>query len=414
MHKELTNLPVAVIGAGPIGLSAAVQLLKRGFTPVLFEASNQAGANIARWGHVRMFSPWAYNVDPAAAELLKPNGWNEPTATDFPTGNELLEQYITPLASHPEISPHLHLNTRVKSVSRLNHDLLRTEGRDKAPFVLRVSNPDGEQDMIVQAVIDASGTYQTPNWLGTHGIPALGETEAKEAIAYGVPNILGSEREQYKNRTVLVVGGGHSAFNALQDLVQLADEHKDMRVLWGVRNSSVNNVVRSPENDELQERRRLEVRIQELLEQGKIEVFTELEIEAIQQENGKLIIQSGSKTLPPVDRIIAATGFRPNLNLLAELRTSLDPATQSPTRLAPLIDPNQHSCGSVPEHGLAELSHPELGLFILGIKSYGRAPTFLLRTGYKQVLSVVSALSTDCIATAAQASTTPTPLACQG
>ena len=415
MHNETMNLPVAVIGAGPIGLSAAVQLLKRGYTPVLFEAGNQAGANIARWGHVRMFSPWAYNVDPAAAELLKQNGWSEPTATDFPTGNELLEQYVTPLAAHPEISPHLHLNTQVKYVSRLNHDLLRTKGRNEAPFVLRVSSPEGEEDMIVQAVIDASGTYQTPNWLGTHGIPALGETEAAEAIAYGVPNILGSARAQYKNRSVLVVGGGHSAFNALQDLVQLADEHQDMRVLWGVRNSSVSNVVRSPENDELQERRRLEVRIQELLEQGRIEVFTELEIDTIQRKNGKLIVQSGSKTLPPVDRIIAATGFRPNLNLLAELRTSLDPATQSPIRLAPLIDPNIHSCGSVPEHGLTELSHPESGLFILGIKSYGRAPTFLLRTGYKQVTAVVSALGTPEMSAICQTYTAaPVVSTCQG
>ncbi len=414
MHKKLTNLPVAVIGAGPIGLSAAVQLLKQGYTPILFEAESQAGANIARWGHVRMFSPWAYNLDPAAVELLKETDWNEPAANEFPTGHELLERYITPLASHPKIAPHLQLNTHVKSVSRLKHDLLRTEGRDQAPFVLRVSNLEGEQDIIVQAVIDASGTYQTPNWLGSHGIPALGENEAKEAIAYGVPNILDAGRDQYANTSVLVVGGGHSAFNALQDLVRLADEHKTMRVLWGVRNASVANVVRSPENDELQERRCLELRIQELLEQGRIEVFTELEIDKIERKAGKLIVHSGSRTLPPVDRIIAATGFRPDLSLLAELRISLDPATQSPTRLAPLIDPNKHSCGSVPEHGLSELSHPEPGVFILGIKSYGRAPTFLLRTGYKQVLSVVSALGTPCMAAAAQASTTPTPLACQG
>ncbi|WP_417223994.1 FAD-dependent oxidoreductase [Amphritea sp.] len=415
MHDQLTHLPVAIIGAGPIGLSAAAQLLKRGFTPILFEAGNQAGANIARWGHVRMFSPWSYNIDDAAATLLKQQNWPQPAAHEFPTGSELLEQYVTPLAAHPEINPHLHLNTQVQYVSRLNHDLLRTEGRDQAPFVLRVSSPEGEQDIIAQAVIDASGTYQTPNWLGTHGVPALGESESTEAIAYGVPNILGSARAQYINRSVLVVGGGHSAFNALQDLVKLADEHQDMRVLWGVRSTSVTNVVRSPENDELQERRRLEVRIQKLLEQGRIEVFTELEIDTIQRKNGKLMVQSGSKALPPVDRIIAATGFRPNLNLLAELRTSLDPATQSPIRLAPLIDPNLHSCGSVPEHGLAELSHPEPGLFILGIKSYGRAPTFLLRTGYKQVAAVVSALGTPEALTISQTFTAASAVTtCQG
>lgn len=413
MHAELTNLPVAVIGAGPIGLSAVAHLLKRGYTPILFETGDQVGANLARWGHVRMFSPWIYNIDDTSAALLKQQGWREPAANEFPTGKELLEQYVTPLASHPAIAPHLQLNTKVESVSRFNHDLLRTKDRAEAPFVLRVSGPEGERDVIAQAVIDVSGTYQTPNWLGTHGIPALGERTAADAITYGVPNILGAAREEYANKAVLVVGGGHSAFNALQDLVLLADEYKEMRVLWGIRSPST-HVVRSPVNDELQERRRLEVRIQELLEQGRIEVFTELEIDAIQRKDNQLIVHSGSRTLPPVDRIIAATGFRPNLDLLAELRTSLDPVTQSPIRLAPLIDPNLHSCGSVPEHGLAELSHPEPGLFILGIKSYGRAPTFLLRTGYKQVASVVSALGTSDMSVTTQTDNAVVASPCQG
>lgn len=393
MEKEHNKLPVAVIGAGPIGLSAAVHLLKWGYEPILIEAGDQAGANLAQWGHLRMFSPWHYNMDAAAIALLRQLDWTEPAANAFPTGKELLDHYVAPLASHPEIAPHLHLNTQVRQVSRLNHDVLRTKGRNNTPFVLRVHGPDGEQDITAQAVIDASGTYQTPNWLGTHGIPALGENAAANDIAYGVPDILGSERERYTGKTVLVVGGGHSAFNALQDLTRLGEHHKGMRVLWGVRSASVANIVRSPESDELQERRRLEVRIQELIDQGRLEPFTGLEIETIHRVNDKIVVQSGSRQLPPVDRIIAATGFRPNLGLLAELRTSLDSATQSPSLLAPLIDPNIHSCGSVPEHGVEQLTHPEPGLYIVGIKSYGRAPTFLLRTGYRQVASVVSALA---------------------
>ena len=233
--------------------------------------------------------------------------------------------------------------------------MLKTKGRDTTPFVLRVATPDGERDVIAQAVIDASGTYQTPNWLGAHGIPALGENAASNAIAYGVPDILGSARDHYTNKTVLVVGAGHSAFNALQDLAQLAEQTTDMRILWGVRSQSVANIIRSPENDELQERRLLEVRIQELLDQKKIEIHSKVEIDAIKQDNNKLIVHSGRHSLPPVDRIIAATGFRPDLSLLAELRTTIDPATQSPSRLAPLIDPNLHSCGSVPELSLIHI-----------------------------------------------------------
>lgn len=393
MKYDAENLPIAVIGAGPIGLSAAVNLLDVGLTPIVFESGNGAGSNLASWGHVRMFSPWSYNMDPVAVSLLQKKDWSEPVLTEFPTGNELLERYVQPLASHETIAPHLHFNTRVDSISRQNHDILRSEGRENAPFVVRISNFEGEHDVFVRAVIDASGTYQTPNWLGAHGIPAIGELAASHSIAYGVPNILDSASKRYAGKSVLVIGGGHSAFNALQDLVKLSDQFDGMRVFWGIRGSSVDNIVRSPENDELQERRNLEVYIQKLLKEGRIEVFTDIAIEKIKCENRKLIVQSRSYQLPPVDQIIAATGFRPDLNLLSELRTSLDPATESPVNLGPLIDPNLHSCGSVPEHGSAELSHPEFGLYIAGIKSYGRAPTFLLKTGYKQIKSITSSLA---------------------
>jgi len=393
MTYNVKNLPIAIIGAGPVGLSAAVNLIDMGLTPIVFESGSSVGSNLAKWGHVRMFSPWLYNMDPIAISLLKKTDWIEPVLSEFPTGQELLERYVIPLASHEAITPHLHLNTRVEKVSRQYHDILRNEGRKNAPFVVRTSNSEGQSDILVQAVIDASGTYQTPNWLGAHGIPALGELAASQSIIYGVPDILGPARKQYVGRTVLVVGGGHSAFNALQDLVKLSEQSDGMRVLWGIRGSSANNIVRSPENDELQERRRLEMHIQKLLDEGKIEVFTNIAIESMNYENGKLILQNRSGQLPPVDQIIAATGFRPDLDVMSELRTSLDSATQSPAALGPLIDPNLHTCGSVPEHGAAELSHPESGLYIVGIKSYGRAPTFLLRTGYKQVKSVASALA---------------------
>ncbi|TVU72751.1 NAD(P)-binding domain-containing protein [Cobetia crustatorum] len=394
--QPITQLPVAVIGAGPIGLSAAVHLLEAGIEPIIFESGEQAGAHLASWGHVRMFSPWSYNIDPAAAALLKQTGWREPEPTAFPTGAELLTQYLQPLAALPAIASRLHTHSRVTHVSRQQHDVLRSSGRDAAPFVLRVSgasgNPAGARDVLVRAVIDASGTYQTPNGIGAHGIPALGEIAAADSIAYGVPDITGKARAQYAGKTVLVVGGGHSAFNALQDLIALADEHPDTRILWGVRGATMDNVIRSPEDDELQERRALEERIQQWLEAGRFEVVTNLAIDAIHHEGGQLVVESGAQYLPAVDRIIATTGFRPDLALLSELRVSLDPATQSPVRLAPLIDPNQHSCGSVPAHGAAELAHAESGLYIVGIKSYGRAPTFLMRTGYQQVTSVVAAL----------------------
>ena len=393
MSRDITSLPVAIIGAGPIGLSAAVHLLQAGLEPILFESGAHAGANLASWGHVRMFSPWSWNIDALAAELLQEQGWRAPDAAAYPTGAEFLDRYVAPLAAHPSISSRLHVDSRVTHVSRQQHDVLRSGGRDEAPFVLRVEGPDGPRDVLARAVIDASGTYQTPNWIGAHGIPAIGEQAAAEVIAYGVPDIRGTQAAEYAGKSVLVIGSGHSALNALQDLIALADHEEGMRIVWGVRCANIDEVIRPAPNDELAERKALELRIKALLEEGRIEVVTGLAVEAIDHQAGRWVVQSGEHRLPAVDRIIAATGFRPSLELLSELRVSLDPATQSPIKLAPLIDPNQHSCGSVPEHGAAELLHAEPGLFILGIKSYGRAPTFLMRTGYQQVRSAVAALA---------------------
>jgi hypothetical protein len=96
-----------------------------------------------------------------------------------------------------------------------------------------------------------------------------------------------------------------------------------------------------------------------------------------------------------VDELIVATGFRPDLDPLRELRINLDPALEYPPVLAPLIDPNVHSCGTVRPHGAAELAHPEPGFYIAGMKAYGRAPTFLLATGHEQVRSIVAELAGD-------------------
>ena len=96
-----------------------------------------------------------------------------------------------------------------------------------------------------------------------------------------------------------------------------------------------------------------------------------------------------------MDAIAAATGFRPDLDMLREVRLDLDPAVEAPARLAPLIDPNFHSCGTVPPHGEELLRHPDDGFYIVGMKSYGRAPTFLLATGYEQVRSIAAALAGD-------------------
>ncbi|WP_238924954.1 FAD-dependent oxidoreductase [Achromobacter insuavis] len=392
---RINDHPVAIIGAGPVGLSAAAHLLDRGIPFVVFEAGDQSGASLNQWGHVRMFSPWGYNIDKKAGELLAQSGWVAPPSDAYPTGRELLAQYLQPLSELAPIKRCLKTHHRVMAVSRVGHDVMRSQDRAAAPFLLRVSGPDGERDVRARAVIDASGTWNTPNWMGAHGIPALGEERFAAQIAYGIPDILGDARQRYANRRVLVIGGGHSAFNALQDLVELASIGPGTRVYWAIRGASTDRLFGGGENDQLEERGRLGTTVKKLLDEGRIVLFTGVDVDRVSDSDEGLTVHSGVKALAPVDEIVVATGFRPDLRLMAELRLELDPATQSPIRLAPMIDPNVHSCGTVRPHGASELGHPDEGVFVVGMKSYGRAPTFLMLTGYEQVRSVVAALAGD-------------------
>ena len=393
---DTASLPVAVIGAGPVGLAAAAHLLGRGITPLILEAGDAAGASVREWRHVRFFSPWRYAVDGAARALLEAHGWAAPDPEGYPTGRDLLDQYLVPLAALPEIAPHLRTGSRVLSVTRRGVDKMKTGGREDAPFVLRVRGADGREGaLLARAVIDASGTWATPNPLGADGVPALGERALARRIRYGIPDVLGAERARYAGRRVLVVGSGHSAFNALQDLAELARQEPGTAITWAIRRAALGQVFGGGADDELAERGALGRRIRELVEAGTLRVAMGFKVTALHDTPDGVVVSGEEGDLGPVDRIVATTGFRPDLSLASELRLGLDPALESPTALAGLIDPNVHSCGTVPPHGADELAHPERDFYIVGMKSYGRAPTFLLLTGYEQVRSVVAALAGD-------------------
>ena len=389
-------LPVVVIGAGPVGLAAAVHLIERGLEPRVLEAGTRAGAAIERWGHVRMFSPWEYNVDPRAGALLERHGWVAPEASRYPTGAELLERYVWPLAATEELAPRIRTGARVVAVTRHRRDLMKHAQRDSVPFAVRWVDAEGvEHEQLAQAVVDASGTFGTPSPAGASGVPALGERAAAGSFAYGVPDVAGAQRARYAGRRVLVVGSGHSAFNGLAELARLRRETGAGEVHWAVRRPTLARVLGGGENDRLAERGRLGQRIGELVAAGHVALHAGFALDRIERTSGGLVAWSGGRALPPVDEIVAATGFRPELSFLAEVRLDLDAPTQSPRALAPLIDPNLHSCGTVRPHGAAELAQPERGLYLAGMKSYGRAPTFLLRTGYEQVRSIAAELAGD-------------------
>jgi thioredoxin reductase len=389
------QLPVAVIGAGPVGLAAAAHLLKYQQPFVVLEAGAEAGAAVRQWGHVRTFSPWRYMVDGAAASLLEGEGWHAPDPEILPTGHELIDQYVAPLSRHSAIAPHVRYQARVIAVGRKDFDKVRTKGRDAQPFEIRLASGETIE---ARAVIDASGTWQRPNPAGSGGIAVTGEREQTERIAYGIPDVLARGRARYAGQRVLVVGSGHSAFNVILDLLTLADEVPETRITWAMRRDSLDSVWGGGAADALEARGELGQRAKRAFEAERMRVLTPYRIRTIAAHDNALRITGavqGDERQVDVDQVIVCTGFRPDLEMLTEVRLGIDPWLECATALGPLIDPNEHSCGTVRPHGARELAHPEKDFYIVGMKSYGRAPTFLLATGYEQARSVVAMLAGD-------------------
>lgn len=390
------NLPVAVIGAGPIGLAAAAHLLERGLEPIIFEAGPSAGSAIEQWRHIRLFSPWRFNLDAAAVRLLEPTGWESPRLTTLPYGGELVDKYLSPLAAHPALASRLQTGARVTAVTRAGLDKTQVRDRDTTPFMVRVEHADGEvRDYTVSAVIDASGTWSTRNPLGTSGLPAIGEVRASDRISSPLPDVSGRDRASFAGRRALVVGAGHSAANTLINLAELARTEPETRILWAIRGASPEKVYGGGDADGLPARGQLGSRLRRLVDAGTIELHTSFGINSLVDSEHGVTVTSGDGRSVVTDVVVPCTGFRPDLDMLRELRLNLDPAVEAPTELGPLIDPEFHSCGTVPPHGAKVLAHPEKDFYIVGMKSYGRAPTFLLATGYEQVRSVAAALGGD-------------------
>lgn len=389
---------VAIIGAGPVGLAAGAHALERGLAPVIIERGPTVGYAVRQWAHVPMFSSWAYNVDGAAERLLAATGWNRPDPEAHPTGGELVSLYLEPLATRTALKDAILLDSRVTAISRKGFDKVRTAGRAAAPFEIAVTNGAGEKRILADAVIDATGTWFSPNPGGAGGVPAVGEGEAQERIVYGMPDLRGRERRRYAGRTVAVLGGGHSAIGVLIDLARLAEEEPGTKAIWLYRGDVLSKAFGGGDADQLSARGALGTMIARRARDGAIEARTGFRLASIAHADGRLLLRSGGGCCGAkvvVDELIVATGFRPDLSILRELRVALDPALECPPALAPLIDPNLHSCGTVRPHGANELSHPEPGFYIAGLKAYGRAPTFLLATGHEQVRSIVAEIAGD-------------------
>ena len=387
----VNELPVIVIGAGPQGLAAAAHLVERDVPVLVLEAGSSAAAAVAEWGHVRLFSDWSELVDAASARLLAPTGWTALT-TGYPTGAQWISSYLAPLAD--ALGERVRFGSRVVGVSRRGRDRLVDAGRAEQPFTVHVESADGEYRLDARAVVDASGTWSTPNPAGADGLPALGERAASERLSYRIPDF--RDRAGFEGKHTVVVGSGHSAVTAVIALARIVRRNPDTTVTWVLRRGTVGNTFGGGDADELPARGALGVKAKELVDGGLINLVTGFRVERVPRDGDQTVLVSeDGRELPGADRVIVLTGFRPDLSFLSELRIELDATLQAPVRIAAEVDPNLHSCGSVAATGAKDLEQPEPDFYIVGAKSYGRAPTFLAMTGYEQVRSVVAALAGD-------------------
>jgi thioredoxin reductase len=392
----MTELPVVVVGAGPVGLAAAVELAEQGLPTLVLERGRQAGAAVAQWQHVRLFSRWAELVSPAAGRLLESHGWQRPELDSYPTGAEWVRHYLRPLAD--ALGDQVRLGAEVIGVARRGRDRVVDAGRDSEPLTVHVRTSDGEERISARAVVDASGTWGSPNPLGGDGLPAVGEAVAADQIAYRIPDVADDAvAARYAGRHVVVAGSGHSALTALVAFARLAERHPATKITWLLRRGAVGSVFGGGEADQLPARGALGMRAKTAVEAGHIAVVAGFRAEAVERGvDGRLMLRSANgQSVSAVDEVVALAGFSPDLSWLSEVRLDLDATLQAPVALAPLIDPNVHSCGTVYPHGAKELAHPEPGVFLAGMKSYGRAPTFLAMTGYEQVRSIAAELVGD-------------------
>ena len=389
----------AVLGAGPVGLEAALYTAALGMDVTVYERGEEIAANVRDWGHVTMFSPFGMNYSPLGAALLTEAGHSFPQDGAYQSGAEYVENYLRPLAGLPLLAGRIRLGARVVSVGKdglAKGDLIGQKTRLERPFRLLVQRSDGTEWIShTDVVLDCTGMYDNPNWLGNGGIPALGERALRERISYRLPDILGAERESYAGKTTLLAGDGHSATTTLLKLLKLAREEPGTRVVWLTNHDRTPCLPVIP-RDPLPRRAALVEKANRAAAEGDpnlVRISGGLVEEIRETPNGEFRVCIGTK--PPrevaVDRIVANVGYSPDNSLYRELQVHECYASRGPMNLAAALlaaGGDGDDCLAVPPLGAATLQNPEPGFFILGSKSYGKGFNFLLKTGLEQIRDV--------------------------
>jgi thioredoxin reductase len=398
---HISRNSLAIVGAGPVGLEAALCGLERGLDVHVFERG-EVGAHPVAWGHVRMFTPWRMNLGPTSVAHLERAGWTKPELEPCPTGAELAGRYLEPLAHVPQLEKRVHTHTQVVHVSRRGRLKGDMERRRDHPFRLMVRDAGGRESYLhAYAVIDASGVYGQPNRAGDGGIPARQELYLAPQMTYHLDDVLGARRSRYAGKRTLVIGAGASAATTVSDLATLARDAPGTAVVWVTRRPAAELYPPMPD-DPLAERRALWTSARELARGGDPAVtpldgavVEELGYNSAHHRYRVTLRVDESPRLEEVDQVVVDTGFGPDDSLYRELQVHECWASRAPMKLAAALRESGGDCLDVPAFGVDRLAHPEPDFYIIGAKSYGRGSNFLLETGYRQAADVVEKLVSD-------------------
>lgn len=387
---------VAIIGAGPIGLDAALAAHALGLSFTVFEAGASVAQHVREWSHVRLFSPWSMNTSPRIRKAL---GGGVPDGPLCPTGQEFLEQVVDPVATLPYLRGNIRVNSRVTDISRqglLKSDEIGTGRRADHSFRLLIEEAGVDRIEYADFVLDCSGSSGNPNTLGDGGIPAVGERRMAHRITRQIPDF--ASDPSWEGKAILLVGGGHSAQTVAVELAAVVKAAPTTRVWWALRRPEP--TIEVVTDDALAGRATLGAAANAILEGGQqgIEVLGGYVVHSVAEDPGtgsdprmRVALRGvdGDVTEVVVDRVVSLTGAVGDHTIYRQLQVHECYATSGPMSLAgALLGETSVDCLVQASHGVDVLKSPEPNFYILGAKSYGRNNTFLLRTGYDQVTEV--------------------------
>jgi thioredoxin reductase len=393
----LAGRRIAIVGAGPIGLEAALYASALGAVVRVYERSSVA-QHIDEWGHIQLFTPFGMNHTPLGRRALEETGHQLPGDEILQSGAEWRESYLLPLAEGTAVAEALVLGATVITIGRgglLKGEAIGNGIRSSRPFRLLIERDGAESYEEADMVLDCSGSWANPNWLGVDGVPALGERECRDAIEYHPIDVAGARRDSYAGRRTLLIGDGLSAATTAVALARLAADDPGTQIVWATRGAASTPI--QPLSDDPLPRR---VQLTETANRIATDPTSGCEwlpgsaVHSIRWlpdlRHFEVVLETpGGRRASEFDRVIANVGYEPDNSLYKELQVHECYASRGPMKLSASILAASADAGGdclqLGGFGPEVLLNPEPGFFILGMKSYGRNSAFLLQTGHEQV-----------------------------